>query len=88
MALIRSVFFDGHFASDELVQAFRRKFEDRRWKMGVLRTLRGHVGHTVAPLLDKVEAPTLCIWAPTIGSSPTCRARSARRRGSPGSDRS
>jgi pimeloyl-ACP methyl ester carboxylesterase len=61
-AMIRSVFFDGHFASDGLVQAFRRKFEDRRWKMGVLRTLRGTVGHSVAPLLDKVEAPTLCIW--------------------------
>ena len=62
VAMIRSVFFDGHCASDALVQAFRRKFEDRRWKMGVLRTLRGTVGHTVAPLLDKVEAPTLCIW--------------------------
>ena len=61
-ALIKSVFFHGHFASDELVQAFRRKFQDRRWKMGVLRTLRGTVGHSVAPLLHQVEAPTLVIW--------------------------
>ncbi len=60
--LIRSVFFRGHFASDELVQSFRRKFEDRRWKLGVLRTLRGTVGHSVAPLLPRVEPPALVIW--------------------------
>ncbi len=61
-ALIKSVFFHGHFASDELVQAFRRKFQDRRWKLGVIKTLRGTVGHSVAPLLPRVEAPTLVIW--------------------------
>jgi pimeloyl-ACP methyl ester carboxylesterase len=61
-ALIKSVFFHGHFASDDLVEAFRRKFQDRRWKLGVLRTLRGTLGHTVAPLLSQVDAPTLVIW--------------------------
>jgi pimeloyl-ACP methyl ester carboxylesterase len=61
-ALIQSVFFHGHFASDDLVQAFRRKFQDRRWKIGLVRTLRGTVGHSVAPLLPRVEAPTLVIW--------------------------
>jgi pimeloyl-ACP methyl ester carboxylesterase len=60
--LIRSVFFHGHFASDDLVQAFRRKFQDRRWKLGLIRTLRGTVGHSVASLLPRVEAPTLVIW--------------------------
>jgi abhydrolase domain-containing protein 6 len=61
-AMIKSVFFHGHFASDDLVQSFRRKFEDRRWKLGVLRTLRGTVGHSVAPLLPRVEPPALVIW--------------------------
>ncbi len=61
-ALCKSVFFHGHFASDGLVQAFHRKFQDRRWKLGVIRTLRGTVGHSVAPLLGQVEAPTLVIW--------------------------
>ncbi len=61
-SLIRSVFHHGHFASDDLVQAFRRKFEDRKWKLGVLRTLRGTVGHSVASLLPRIEAPTLAIW--------------------------
>lgn len=85
--MIKSVFFHGHFASDELVQAFRRKFQDRRWKMGVLRTLRGTVGHSVAPLLQEVEPPTLVIWVPTTGSYRTSPARSARQPGFPGSGR-
>ena len=56
------MFFHGHFAREELVRAFRRKFQDRRWKKGVLRTLRGTVGHSVAPLLREVAQPTLMIW--------------------------
>src|SRR5579883_709924 len=63
--LVRSVFHHGHFASEGLVQAIRRKFEDRRWKLGVLRTLRGTVGHSVAPLLEAVPHPTLIIWGAT-----------------------
>lgn len=61
-ALIKSVFFHGHFASEDMVDAFRRKFQDRRWKQGVVRALRGTVGHSVAPLLPRVPAPTLVIW--------------------------
>ena len=33
-----------------------------RWKKGVLRTLRGTVGHSVAPLLPLVSQQTLVIW--------------------------
>lgn len=61
-ALIRSVFYHGHFATDEMVEAFRGKFQDRRWRLGVVRTLRGTVGHSVAPLLPRSAAPTLVIW--------------------------
>ena len=60
--LVKSVFHKPHFASDELVAAVERKFKDRRWKKGVLRTLRGTIGHSVAPLLDQVSQPTLVIW--------------------------
>jgi pimeloyl-ACP methyl ester carboxylesterase len=56
------VFHHGHFASEGLVQTIREKFADRRWKLGVLRTLRGTVGHSVAPLLEAVPHPTLVIW--------------------------
>lgn len=60
--LVRSVFHRRHVASDELIDVIARKFQDRRWKKGVLRTLRGTVGHTVAPLLGEVACPTLLIW--------------------------
>jgi pimeloyl-ACP methyl ester carboxylesterase len=61
-SLVESVFHHGHFASNGLVQAFQRKFEDRKWKLGVLRTLRGTVGHSVASLLPEIPHPTLVIW--------------------------
>ena len=48
--LVKSVFHKGRFATDDLVKAIERKFQDRKWKKGVLRTLRGTVGHSVAPL--------------------------------------
>jgi len=60
--LVGSAFHRDRFATKELVQAFRRKFQDRRWKRGVLRTLRGTVGHSVASLLPLVPHPTLVIW--------------------------
>jgi pimeloyl-ACP methyl ester carboxylesterase len=60
--LVKSVFHRGRFASEELVRAFERKFQDRKWKKGVLRTLRGTVGHSVADLLPLVPHPTLVIW--------------------------
>ncbi len=60
--LVKSVFFRSHFASDELIAAISHKFQDRKWKKGVLRTLRGTVGHSVAPLLELVPHPTLLIW--------------------------
>ena len=43
-------------------RSIERKFQDRQWKKGVLRTLRGTVGHSVAPLLPMVAQPTLMIW--------------------------
>jgi len=60
--LVKSVFHRSHFASDELISVIEHKFQDRKWKKGVLRTLRGTVGHSVAPLLSQVTQPTLLIW--------------------------
>jgi pimeloyl-ACP methyl ester carboxylesterase len=60
--LVKSVFHRAHFASDELVEAIERKFQNRQWKKGVLKTLRGTVGHSVAPLLDRIPHQTLVIW--------------------------
>jgi pimeloyl-ACP methyl ester carboxylesterase len=60
--LVKSVFHKAHFASEELIEAIERKFQNRRWKKGVLRTLRGTVGHSVGDLLSQVTHPTLVIW--------------------------
>jgi abhydrolase domain-containing protein 6 len=61
-SLVRSVFYRGRFASEELVGAIGRKFQNRRWKKGVLRTLRGTVGNSVAALLPLVSQSALVIW--------------------------
>jgi abhydrolase domain-containing protein 6 len=61
-SLVKSVFYRDHFRSDQLVRAFERKFQNRRWKKGVLRTIRGTLGHSVAPLLPLIAHPTLVIW--------------------------
>jgi abhydrolase domain-containing protein 6 len=60
--LVKSVFHRGHFASEELVGSIGQKFQDRKWKKGVLRTLRGTVGHSVADKLELIPHPTLLIW--------------------------
>src|SRR5262249_20142772 len=61
-SLVKSVFHSNRFATDELVDAIGRKFQNRKWKLGVLRTLRGTVGHSVAPLLERVPHPCLILW--------------------------
>ncbi len=61
-SLVKSVFHRSHFASDDLVSVIEHKFQDRKWKKGVLRTLRGTVGHSVASLLPQISQPTLLIW--------------------------
>jgi pimeloyl-ACP methyl ester carboxylesterase len=60
--LVQSVFHSRRFATDDLIDGIAHKFQDRVWKKGVLRTLRGTVGHTVAPLLEQIPHPCLVIW--------------------------
>lgn len=60
--LVKSVFHSRRFATDDLVDGIAHKFKDRLWKKGVLRTLRGTVGHSVSSLLDQVPHPCLIIW--------------------------
>ncbi len=60
--LVRSVFHSRKFATDDLIRAFETKFQDRKWKKGVLRTLRGTMGHSVCELLEHIPHPCLFIW--------------------------
>ncbi len=61
-SLVKSVFHRSHFASDDLVEVIEKKFQSREWKKGVLRTLRGTVGHSVTDLLENIPHPSLVIW--------------------------
>lgn len=60
--LVGSVFHSKRFATAGLTESVASKLQDRRWKKGVLRTLRGTVGHSVAGLLEEVPHPCLAIW--------------------------
>lgn len=61
-SLVGSVFHSRRFATEGLVQAVAEKFRNRRWKKGVLRTLRGTVGHSVEHLIDRVPHRSLIFW--------------------------
>jgi abhydrolase domain-containing protein 6 len=61
-SLVKSVFFRSQFATDELVKVIESKFQNRDWKKGVLRTLRGTVGHSVSDILESIPHPSLAIW--------------------------
>ena len=61
-SLVKSVFHRGSFASEPLIAAIEEKFQNRLWKKGFVRTVRGTVGNSVASLLEVVPHPTLLIW--------------------------
>ena len=62
-SIVKSVFHRRtHSATEALTSVIEEKFQSRKWKKGVLKTLRGTVGHSVAGLLDQVSQPTLLIW--------------------------
>lgn len=61
-SMVQSVFHDKRFAATPLIEEIERKMRDRRWKRGLLATLRGTVGHSVSDLLSQVPHPCLVIW--------------------------
>jgi pimeloyl-ACP methyl ester carboxylesterase len=61
-ALVESVFHDARCLKDQgLLDYYRRQFASRRWRTGLLRTVRGTRAHTVRDLLPRVTQPTLLI---------------------------
>ena len=60
--LVESVFHSKRFATTRLTEAVAAKLQNRRWKKGALRTLKGTVGHSVAGILEDVPHPCLAIW--------------------------
>jgi pimeloyl-ACP methyl ester carboxylesterase len=60
-ALIDSVFFDPRHVDLDLVDYYRQQFTNRRWRTGLLRTIRGTMAHCVRDRLRKVTQPTLLV---------------------------
>jgi pimeloyl-ACP methyl ester carboxylesterase len=60
-ALIHSVFSDPRQVDPDMVEYYRRQFSNRRWRSGLLRTIRGTMAHSVRPLLAQVPHLTLLI---------------------------
>lgn len=59
--LVQSVFHNQRFVLQELVDYYRKQFANRRWRTGLLRTVRGTMDHKVRDLLPQVTQPTLLI---------------------------
>jgi pimeloyl-ACP methyl ester carboxylesterase len=59
--LIDSVFSDPRQVDLKLVEYYRRQFTDRRWRSGLLRTIRGTMEHCVRDRLAQVTQPTFLV---------------------------
>lgn len=60
-SLVDSVFADPRRADPDLLTYYRKQFGDRRWRAGLMRTLRGTMGHRVRDRLSLVRQPTLLV---------------------------
>ncbi len=60
-ALIDSVFHDPAHADPRVLAYYQRQFNNRRWRAGLLRTIRGTMEHRVRDQLAQVTQPTLLV---------------------------
>src|SRR5262249_54744270 len=60
-SLVDSVFFNRRSADPNLVTHYQERFSNRRWRSGLLRTIRGTMDHCVRGRLAQVPHPTLLI---------------------------
>ncbi len=62
-ALVESVFYNPGKIDLRLLDYYKRQFANRRWRSGLLRTIRGTMEHCVRDRLPQVQAPTLLVSA-------------------------
>ncbi len=60
-ALVRSVFYRTRYVDRDLVKYYKARLESRRWKKGMLRSVKGTLDHTVREKMHLVRCPTLLI---------------------------
>lgn len=60
-AIVNSVFYDPRCADPNLLTYYKAKFSNRRWRTGLLRTIRGTTEHCVRDRLAELTQPTLLV---------------------------
>jgi pimeloyl-ACP methyl ester carboxylesterase len=60
-ALVDSVFYNPRRLDARLLDYYQRQFANRRWRSGLLRTIRGTMDHCVRDRLTQVTQPTLLV---------------------------
>jgi len=61
--LVDSVFYNTKRVDIGLLDYYQRQFANRRWRTGLLRTIRGTMDHCVRTRLSEVTQPTLLVSA-------------------------
>jgi pimeloyl-ACP methyl ester carboxylesterase len=59
--VVRSVFHKPRFVDRDIVRFYKSQINDRRWKTGLLRTIRGTLEYTVRQQMKNVKARTLLV---------------------------
>ena len=60
-SVIDSIFYDPRRVDLRLLRYYERQFTNRRWRLGLLRTIRGTMDHCVRDLLAELPQPTLLV---------------------------
>jgi pimeloyl-ACP methyl ester carboxylesterase len=60
-SIVESVFYDQSQVDLDVVGYYQRQFPNKRWRLGVLRTVRGTMDHRIRDRLGELTQPTLVV---------------------------
>jgi pimeloyl-ACP methyl ester carboxylesterase len=60
-AVIESVFHDANRSDPEVTKMYERQVRNKRWRSGMMHTIRGTMGHLVRDLVSEIKCPTLMV---------------------------
>ncbi len=58
-AVLRSIFYHHRTINPGVVRFYQRQFASKKWKKGILRTVRGTCSHSIREKLPQITRPTL-----------------------------
>jgi pimeloyl-ACP methyl ester carboxylesterase len=60
-SVVDTVFYNPRHLHAKVADYYQRQFGNRRWRLGLLRTIRGTMDHRVRDILGQVRQPTLLV---------------------------